>query len=106
MRSRLETISALTAIALLVTGLMFAASPHRYSQPELVSVKVHSGESLWSVAERYPVDGLSTAETVQLIAEANSLKGSLVQAESTLKVPAAAESTNLADNRSTISTRQ
>lgn len=103
---RLETATAMAAVIALVVGLVLASGQREQAQPEFVSIKIHSGETLWSVAEDHPIDGFSTAETARLIASANDIRGSLVQAESTLKVPATAGTSALADNRNAIADRQ
>lgn len=52
------------------------------------TVRVQSGDSLWSLAQEHPIDGLSTQETSDVIRSVNHLdRGSLV-AGAVLKVPA------------------
>lgn len=50
-------------------------------------VRVEAGDTLWSLALRHPVRGLSTAETVELIAELNDTHADALQADSTIAVP-------------------
>lgn len=50
-------------------------------------VRIERGDSLWSVAAAYPVDGLSTAETADLIRRANGMQGSAVYAGQLIQVP-------------------
>ena len=52
------------------------------------SVRVQSGDSLWSLAEEYPVEGLSTQETSDMIRSVNHLERGSVIAGAVLKVPA------------------
>jgi type II secretory pathway component PulK len=54
-------------------------------------VLVRQGESLWTLAERYPAQGLSTRETVELLSEVNDLKSSTIVAGTSLDVPVPAE---------------
>lgn len=52
-------------------------------------IRVEAGESLWSLAKAHPVAGLSTAQTVQLIADLNSLDERTLWVGSSIRVPAA-----------------
>ena len=52
------------------------------------TVRVHAGDSLWSLAEEHPVDGLSTQETSDMIRSVNHLEHSSLDAGAHLKVPA------------------
>lgn len=52
------------------------------------SVRVQSGDSLWSLAEEYPVEGLSTQETSDMIRSVNHLERGSLNAGAVLKVPA------------------
>lgn len=45
------------------------------SQLQTQEVTVRRGDGLWQLAERYPVEGLSTQELVDLISEQNQLEG-------------------------------
>lgn len=52
------------------------------------TVRVHAGDSLWSLAEEHPVDGLSTQETSDMIRSVNHLEHGSLDAGAHLKVPA------------------
>ena len=52
------------------------------------SVEVSTGDSLWSIAEAHPVEGVSTPEVVSWIVEANNLPNSSVASGQALVVPA------------------
>ena len=51
------------------------------------SVEVSTGDSLWSIAEAHPVEGVSTPEVVSWIVEANNLPNSSVASGQALVVP-------------------
>lgn len=51
------------------------------------SVTVRAGDSLWTIAQKHPVEGLGTLETVELIRDANALGGSAVHTGQMLRVP-------------------
>ena len=52
------------------------------------SVRVQSGDSLWSLAQEHPIDGLSTQETSDMIRSVNHLDRGSLDAGAVLKVPA------------------
>ena len=51
------------------------------------TVRVHAGDSLWSLAEEHPVDGLSTQETSDMIRSVNHLEHGSLDVGAHLKVP-------------------
>ena len=52
------------------------------------TVRVQSGDSLWSLAQEHPIDGLSTQETSDMIRSVNHLERGSLDAGAVLKVPA------------------
>ena len=52
------------------------------------TIRVQSGDSLWSLAEEYPIEGLSTQETSDMIRNVNHLEHGSLAAGAHLKVPA------------------
>ena len=52
------------------------------------TVRVQAGDSLWSLAEDHPVEGLSTQETSDMIRSVNHLEHGTLDAGAHLKVPA------------------
>lgn len=54
---------------------------------EYTEVRVASGDSLWALAEAHPVDGLETAQVVELIMEENGLSSATLQPGMLLSVP-------------------
>lgn len=90
--------------ATLVTGAMMTAD--QGGTPGVIGMRrvvVRTGESLWSIARRNPMPGLSTAETVSLIKRANGLRGSSVASGEALAVPLPGEGRSMASARHTIS---
>lgn len=77
---------AAVAIAIIATAVAFAAE----SLPDEVRtrpVRVEQGDSLWGLAGANPVEGLSTAETAELIRRVNGMRGSVVHAGELIQVP-------------------
>lgn len=71
----------------------FTSDAMRPTQPSArTTVRAEPGDTAWTLAERYPAPGLSTAETAALIKQEN---GNLA-AGSTVRVPAASDSLALA----------
>jgi len=95
--SRVEcTILALTAIALAAAAV---SSTPRAATTEGVStttIRVRSGDSLWSIAAAHPVEGLDTARAAELIAEINDLEGAALTAGSAILVPGDVSAGNVA----------
>lgn len=52
------------------------------------TIRVQPGDSLWSLAEEYPIEGLSTQETSDMIRNVNHLEHGSLAAGAHLKVPA------------------
>lgn len=52
------------------------------------TMRVQAGDSLWSLAEEHPVEGLSTQETSDMIRSVNHLEHGSLNAGAHLKVPA------------------
>ena len=52
------------------------------------TVRVQAGDSLWSLAEDHPIEGLSTQETSDMIRSVNHLEHGSLNAGAYLKVPA------------------
>ena len=53
-------------------------------------VEVTAGDTLWNIAEKNPIDGLSIAETVDAIKMVNDLDSGLLVPGMELSVPTAA----------------
>lgn len=93
-RSKAYLITAFTCIAfgcaLIAIGASIICSVRRAQTIESVSyerVSVRPGDSVWSISEAHPVDGLSTQDVEDLIQEQNGLKNLSLQPGVTLLVP-------------------
>lgn len=95
-RTNLAAASRLTPVELVILGIVMLAlvgavilSVDRSTETyETMRVKVLPGDTLWALAERYPVDGYSTPQTADLLAEINGLDTSTIVAGVSLEVPA------------------
>jgi hypothetical protein len=83
-----------TALGLLCAALLAVCAPllSEGALPDVPTrtVKVSSGDTLWTLAARNPVPGLATADTVELIRHTNGLDGSAIQTGQLISVPSAA----------------
>lgn len=96
-RRTLPLVAGLAAIVVMATLLLFAAlSMSLESQTAMDSalsstaretIVVTPGESLWSIAENHPIEGMDTDETVYVIRSWNDLDSSLLQPGMSLSVP-------------------
>lgn len=82
---------ALTLFFVLATSIFsarHAAYAESVSNVTYETVRVQSGDSLWSLAQEHPIEGLSTQETSDMIRNVNHLEHGSLVAGAHLKVPA------------------
>lgn len=82
---------ALTLFFVLATSVFsarHAAYAESVSNVTYETIRVQPGDSLWSLAEEYPIEGLSTQETSDMIRNVNHLEHGSLAASAYLKVPA------------------
>ncbi len=82
---------ALTLFFVLATSVFsarHAAYAESVSNITYETIRVQTGDSLWSLAEEYPIEGLSTQETSDMIRNVNHLEHGSLAAGAHLKVPA------------------
>lgn len=65
-----------------------AAYAESVSNVTYETVRVQSGDSLWSLAQEHPIEGLSTQETSDMIRNVNHLEHGSLDAGAHLNVPA------------------
>lgn len=83
MATEIATLALLAAV--IVVG---AAWPrvHTPSDVHTTTVRIETGQTLWTIAAAHPVDGLTTQQNVDLIASLNGLRGTL-STGSVIRVP-------------------
>lgn len=82
---------ALTLFFVLATSIFsarHAAYAESVSNVTYEAIRVQSGDSLWSLAQEHPIEGLSTQETSDMIRDVNHLEHGSLDAGAHLKVPA------------------
>ena len=75
-------------LATSVFSARHAAYAESVSNVTYETVRVQSGDSLWSLAQEHPIEGLSTQETSDMIRSVNHLEHGSLDAGAHLKVPA------------------
>ncbi|MEO2479556.1 LysM peptidoglycan-binding domain-containing protein [Collinsella aerofaciens] len=75
-------------LATSVFSARHAAYAESVSNVTYETIRVQPGDSLWSLAEEYPIEGLSTHETSDMIRNVNYLEHGSLAAGAYLKVPA------------------
>lgn len=82
---------ALTLFFVLATSVFsarHAAYAESVSNVTYETIRVQAGDSLWSLAEEYPIEGLSTQEISDMIRNVNHLEHGSLATGAYLKVPA------------------
>ena len=79
---------AFTLFFVLATSVFSARHAAYAANFTYETVRVQSGDSLWSLAQEHPIDGLSTQETSDMIRSVNHLDRGSLDAGAVLKVPA------------------
>jgi len=74
-------------VVLLLAGVTVTRDPGA-NIVRSTSVRVERGQSLWDLARSHPVEGMSTAQTAELIATLNDLGTSNLVANTVVRVPA------------------
>ena len=91
----LETLALVVIAALLIIGAISSARPAP-KQPELSSLKVQAGDTVWTLAVTHPVQGLTTAEVADLITRTNRRETALITPGESILVPVGAVDARLA----------
>jgi LysM repeat protein len=96
--SLMQSLKAILAVSAVVIALgitlVFSNTTaqqsfnNAFSNIPVTSVTVHTGDSLWDIAESHAPQGVSTAQVVRWITQENNLSSSCIQPGQTLIVPA------------------
>ena len=85
-------VPTIVAVAVVFATSVFSARHAAYAESvsnvTYETIRVRPGDSLWSLAEEYPIEGLSTQETSDMIRNVNHLEHGSLAAGAHLKVPA------------------
>lgn len=83
--------AAILILCLLSLIAVFARDARADARPHVstASVRVSASQTLWDLATEHPIEGLTTAETVEHIKDLNDLPGSQLAEGQELEVPVA-----------------
>jgi CDP-diacylglycerol pyrophosphatase len=81
-----EIVLLVVIIVALAAGVVMT-SGRVHAQAPTMLVFVEPGQTLWSIAAQHPVDGQTTEQTADMIAEINRVQGGRVMAGDTIAVP-------------------
>jgi len=86
------------AVGLLAIALILAAAGALSPTVEVPfsPVRIDEGQTLWRLAQDHPIEGLTTAQTVEVIEERNRLSTGSLQAGMTVQVPSGRSSSAVA----------
>ena len=76
------------SLSLLVANARDHAVSNAFEQANTQTIRARANDSLWSIASRYEVDGVSTYDVVQWIKAHNDLSTSAIRPGEELVVPA------------------
>lgn len=82
-----EAVVVALVILLLLASTIASGHRGRGAVKASASVRVAPGQTLWAIARQHPVDGLTTAQTADLIADLNHLGSASLAAGSVIRVP-------------------
>jgi len=83
----IETFILIVLAILLILGIATSSGRSHAAQPTS-RVHVDAGDTLWSIAVAHPVEGQTTQQTAELIAEMNGPRAGVLIAGTTIRVPA------------------
>lgn len=80
-----------TCLAILVGVFLNPGASGQSEEIPATAVRVRESQTLWDLARVHPVDGLSTAQTVELIRSINDMEQSALTLGQVVYVPAEAQ---------------
>lgn len=83
-------VFAVLAATCVTLALRFESHAAAIANASFERIEVHSGDSLWGIAEDHGIDGLTTADVVEAIRQQNDLSSGSLNPGQMLSVPAVA----------------
>jgi hypothetical protein len=93
-----EGLVLITLVVLVIAGTILTSHRAVSSQPT-TTVHVESGQTLWDLARAHPVEGMTTAQTAELISRINDLGRGGLTAHTAVRVPRIHESESAVASR-------
>lgn len=86
LRNRKRFFSFLFLISLVVSILVYTTSVSGYKEPQYQYISIESGDTLWSIAEKYGTNS-NIRKFIHEIKEVNNMESDLIYSNTTLLVP-------------------
>ncbi len=87
LKNRTRFFSFIFAISLVIFVMIYTANVSGYHKQEYISVTVNSGDTLWSIAERYCDDNHDIRKYIYEIKDINNMDSGFLMADSSILVP-------------------
>lgn len=86
LRNRKRFFSFLFLISLVISILVYTTSVSGYKEPQYQYISIESGDTLWSIAEKYGANS-NIRKFIHEIKEVNNMESDLIYSNTTLLVP-------------------
>lgn len=87
LRRTLEWVAVAGLFAAILVALLGLLVDDVPSDTPVRPVMVEQGDTVWGLAQAYPVEGLTTADTAELIRRANGMASSVIHPGQRILVP-------------------
>ncbi len=86
LKNKKRFFSLVTALAIVISTVFFASSVYGYEGRQYETITVKSGDTLWTIAQKYNKSG-DIRKLIHAIKKANNLEASSIYAGEQLLVP-------------------
>ncbi|HEY5584499.1 MAG TPA: LysM peptidoglycan-binding domain-containing protein [Ruminiclostridium sp.] len=86
LKKKIKVFRFLFIISLITFTLIYTASVSGYKTPQYQSIAVHSGDTLWAIAEKYG-NNSDIREYIHNIKKINNLDSSLLNENTAILIP-------------------
>lgn len=87
LKNKRKFIAFIVVVSVLLSTLIYTTSVYGYKQPSWQTIRVKSGDTLWSIANTYNENGGDIRKFIYELKKANQLESSIIFAGDELKVP-------------------
>lgn len=86
LKNKTKFFSFIFIIVIVIFTVIYTASVSGYDEPKYQSIIVHSGDTLWSIAEKYGEDS-NIREYIYNVKKINNLDSSMVYENTAILIP-------------------
>ena len=87
LKNKRKFFSFVFVISVLAFIMIYTSSVSGYQEPKYQSIFVNSGDTLWSIAEKYGSDSIDIRDYIYNIREINNLDSSNLYENTTILIP-------------------